>query len=207
MLTIWGRANSLNVQKVMWCIAELAIPHRRIDIGGAFGGNDRPEYRAKNPNGLVPVLEQDDGFILWESNTIVRYLAAKYGAGTLWPEDPARRADAERWMDWSLTTVQGAVNPMFMGLIRQAPEKRDMTAIEAARLKSEEVWKIAEARLADRPYFGGDALTIGDIPMGAWFYRWFNLPIAHQRFPALEAWYASLAAREGFRTHVMLPLT
>lgn len=207
MLTIWGRANSLNVQKVMWCIAELKIPHRRIDIGGAFGGNDRPEYRAKNPNGLVPVLEQDDGFILWESNTIVRYLAAKYGAGTLWPIDPAKRALSERWMDWSLSTVHGAVTPVFMGLIRQAPEKRDTTTIEAARLKSEEVWKIAEVQLKDRPYFGGDTLTIGDIAMGAWFYRWFSLPIAHPEFPALEAWYARLAAREAFRTHVMLPLT
>lgn len=207
MLTIWGRTSSINVQKVMWTIGELEIPHRRIDIGGPFGGNDQPDYRAKNPNGLVPVLEQDDGFILWESNTIVRYLAAKYGAGRLWPEDPAKRADGERWMDWSLTTLHGAIVPVFLGLIRQAPEKRDTTAIEAGRLKSEAVWKIAEARLQDRPYFGGDHLTIGDIAMGPWFYRWSNLPIAHPKFPALEAWYARLTPREAYRTHVMLPLT
>jgi glutathione S-transferase len=207
MLTIWGRANSLNVQKVMWTLAELGVPHRRLDLGGAFGGNDQPEYRAKNPNGLVPLLEQEDGFTLWESNTIVRYLATRYGAGSLCPDDPVRRADSERWMDWAISTAQPTVNPIFMGLIRKIAGTTDPALIEAARRRSEVIWKVVEARLADRPYLGGGTLTIGDIPVGAWAHRWLNLPIERPSMPLIEAWYRRLGEREAFRTHVMMPLT
>jgi glutathione S-transferase len=207
MLTIWGRANSLNVQKVMWCLAELGVPCRRIDVGMQYGGNDTPEFLAKNPNGRVPVLEEESGFTLWESNTIVRYLAAKHGAGRLWPADPARRADSERWMDWQITTVDRPLFTVFWGLVRSPAEKRDMKAIEAARDALGDLWKIADARLADRPYLGGDTLTIGDIPLGAVAHRWFNLPIDLPSCPNVEGWYKRLGERAPYRSHVMLPLS
>jgi len=137
----------------------------------------------------------------------VRYLAAKHGAGTLWPTDPAARADVERWMDWALSTAQPAVNPIFLNLIRTPPEKRDMAAVAAGKIRSEQIWQIAEARLAGRRFVGGDHLTIGDIPLGVWAHRWLNLPIERPRLPALEGWYARLGERAPYRTHVMLPLT
>jgi len=104
MIKIWGRKNSVNVQKVLWCCDELGIPYERVDAGGEFGGTREPEYLAMNPTALIPTI-RDDGVTLWESNTIVRYLAAKYGAGSLWPEDLAARSLAEKWMDYQLGTV------------------------------------------------------------------------------------------------------
>jgi glutathione S-transferase len=125
MIKIWGRNNSINVQKVMWAVGELKLPHERIDIGGPFGKNKEPAYLVMNPNGLVPTLEEDDGFLLWESNSVVRYLAAKHGAGTLEPADPRARARAGQWMDWQLSVASPAIFPAFWGLIRTPPEKRD----------------------------------------------------------------------------------
>src|SRR5262249_24988599 len=117
MLKILGRNNSINVQKVMWAIGELGVPHERLDGGGAFGRNKEPDYLAMNPNGLVPTLQEDDGFILWESNTIVRYLAAKHGAGTLEPKDRHERALASQWMDWQYTVAAPAIFDLFWGLV------------------------------------------------------------------------------------------
>ena len=135
MIKIWGRNTSVNVQKVMWAVGELEVPHERIDVGGAFGKNKEPAYLAMNPNGLVPTLEED-GFLLWESNAIVRYLAAKYGAGKLEPADPRSRARASSWMDWQLTVAHPPLTPVFWGLIRTPPEKRDPKAIEAGKEKT-----------------------------------------------------------------------
>ena len=132
MIRIWGRNTSVNVQKVMWAIGELDLPHERIDIGGSFGKNNEPAYLAMNPNGLVPTLEED-GFVLWESNAIVRYLAARYGAGRLEPSNLRARAIANSWMDWQLSVAAPAIRPMFWGLIRTPSEKRDPTAIAASR--------------------------------------------------------------------------
>src|SRR5437868_8574364 len=133
MIKIWGRNTSVNVQKVMWAIGELGLQHERIDVGGSFGKNNEPDYLAKNPNALVPTLEEDDGFVLWESNAIVRYLAAKYGAGKLQPADLHERARANSWMDWQLTVAAPALTPVFWGLIRTPPENRDPAAIEAGQ--------------------------------------------------------------------------
>ena len=148
MLKIWGRNTSINVQKVMWAIGELGMPHERIDVGGAFGSTKEPFYLAMNPNSLVPTLEEDDGFILWESNTVVRYLAAKHGAGTLEPADPHERARASQWMDWMLTVCAPAIHPLFWGLIRTPPEKRDHAKIDEAR--DEDRRRAAHARRAAR---------------------------------------------------------
>ena len=205
MLKIWGRTSSVNVQKVMWTVAELGLAHERVDAGLHYGLVNEPWYRAMNPNGRVPVID-DGGFVLYESNAIVRYLAAKHGAGSLWHDNLKVRADGDRWMDWATSTVAPPLTPLFWGLIRTAPDKRNPEAIEVERLKTEEVMKILDARLADRPYVAGDTFTIGDIPLGCFAYRWYALPIEHGEHAHLRRWYERLQARPAFRANVMLPL-
>ena len=163
MLKIWGRTNSVNVKKALWALEELGVKYQRIDAGMQFGVNDTPEYRRMNPTGLVPTIE-DDGFVLWESHSIVRYLAAKHGAGTLWPNDLRVRADAERWMDWAFT-FQAAFRTVFWGLVRTPAEKRDMNAIEEARKKCAGLLAIPGAALEGRQYLAGN-FGMGDIPRG-----------------------------------------
>lgn len=206
MLKIWGRENSINVQKVLWCCAELNILFERIDAGGAFGGTNTAEYLTLNPNGLVPTIS-DDGFILWEANVIVRYLAKKHGLGTLYPEDLMDQAEAERWMDWQMGTVWAEFRPAFVGLIRTSPEKRDQDSINVALKKTTESLTILDRHLADREYVVGESFTMGDIPLGIIAYRWFNLDIQRPTMPNLEAWYERLCDRPTYRTTVMLPLS
>ena len=204
-MKIWGRRTSINVQKVLWTCGELGIAYERVDVGGEFGGLDAPAYRALNPNGRIPVIE-DDGFVLWESNTIVRYLAATRSAGTLCPVSPRERADAERWMDWQLCHVLPGMVTLFFGLMRTPPEQRDSQAIEQARQKTEDAFKLLDTHLARRAYVTGDAFTMGDIPVGAFAYRWLGLPIDRPLLMHLSAWYERLCARPAFREHVMLPV-
>jgi glutathione S-transferase len=206
MLTIWGRANSINVQKVLWCCAELDLPYERIDAGGSYGVNNTPEYLAMNPNGLVPTID-DDGLVLWESNAIVRYLAAKHGAGSLFPHDFKERADADRWMDWQVTTLWAALRTLFWGYVRTAPEQRDMPALSAAQRSGEQALAILDRYLKDRAFVAGERFTMGDIPVGITVYRWFALPIERPDFAHVGRWYTGLTERPGFRTHVMHPLT
>src|SRR5450432_563683 len=176
MLVIWGRTNSINVQKVLWCCEELALEYRRVDAGGAFGIVNTPEYRKLNPNGLVPTIE-DDGLVLWESNAIVRYLAAKYPAGGLWPTDLRTRALADQWLDWSHTTYLPALRNMFLGLVRTAADKRDMAAIKQSRADTATALEIVDAHLATHDYLAGSDFTMGDIAMGCGVWRWLSLPI------------------------------
>ena len=206
MLKIWGRASSVNVQKVLWCAEELGLPFERVDIGGPFGGNRDAAYLAMNPNAVVPTIE-DDGFTLWESNTIVRYLAAKHGMGRLCPSDLQRRADGERWMDWQLTTLNKDMVTLFWGLIRTAPEKRDSAVIAGALEALGEIWGRLDRHLADRAFIGGAAFTMADIPAGALAYRWFNLQVKRPALPRLEAWYQRLTERPGYAKHVMIVMT
>jgi glutathione S-transferase len=206
VLKIWGRTNSINVQKVMWTLAELELPHERVDIGGQFGGLDTAAYGDKNPNRLIPVIE-DEGMVLWESNVIVRYLAAKYGTGSLWPEDPAARALSDRWMDWYLSTLIQDMTVVFWGLVRTPPEQRSMTAIETAAERMALTFGILDDHLAGQAYVAGDRLTIGDIPLGAATYRYNALPIKRPALPNVTAWYDRLQEREAFHKHVMIPLT
>lgn len=208
MLTVWGRNNSSNVQKVMWALGEMGVEHQRIDIGGPFGGNDQPKYLAMNPNGVVPTLQEDDGFILWESNSIVRYLASKHGAGTLEPADAQTRFSAQRWMDWQLTVSGPAMTPVFWGLVRTPPEKRDMSAIEAGKAKSYAALQIMDAQLARTRFLAGDALSYGDIPVGPVVYRYFRLVPDHPPLPNVERWYGEISARPPFKQHVLgVPFT
>jgi glutathione S-transferase len=206
MLKVWGRNNSINVQKVMWVVGELDLAHERIDVGGAFGGLDTPEYGKLNPNRRVPVVEDHD-VVVWESNACVRYLAARYGAGRLWPEDVRRRARADMWMDWQASTLLPDMTTVFWGLIRTPEAERDHGAIEAAVKRLGATWRILDRHLAARRYVTGDVLTIADIPVGAGCYRYFELPIERPDLPNLATWYDHLKERAPFREHVMLPLT
>jgi glutathione S-transferase len=206
MLKLWGRNNSVNVQKVTWCLEELKLPYERTDAGMQYGVVNEPQFRKMNPNGLVPVIE-DGGMVLYESNAIVRYLGAKYGKGRIWPEDPAERAQADKWMDWNATVYWPAMRPVFWGLARTAPEKRNLEEIEAGRKKCAEVLKMADAQLAITPYIAGDQFTMGDIPIGTTSWRWFGLPLERPPLPHLEAWFKRLGERPAFKHHVMLPLT
>jgi glutathione S-transferase len=206
MLRIWGRSNSINVQKVLWCCGELGVRYERVDVGGPFGGNREPGYLRLNPNSLVPTIS-DGGFVLWESNAIVRYLAAKHGMGTLCSDDLVGRADADRWMDWQMGTLWANLRPAFIGLIRTPPEKRDRASIAAAVRKTAENMAILDAHLAGRDYVTGSSFTMADIPLGVTAYRWFNLDIERPRMPNLQTWYERLCARSSYRATVMLPLS
>lgn len=206
MLTVWGRTNSINVQKVMWTLAELGLEHERIDAGGAFGGLDTPAYGAMNPNRKIPTV-RDGETVVWESNACVRYLAARYGEGSLWPSDPGRRARADMWMDWQISTLQADMTVIFWTLIRTPEPERDMAAVGAAAERVGRSWQLLDADLGSRAFVAGDRLTIGDIPVGCHYWRYGNLAVDRPRLPNLERWFASLKEREPYRRHVMLPLT
>jgi glutathione S-transferase len=202
MLKIWGRNTSSNVQKAMWAVGEMGLAHERIDIGGPFGKNKEPAYLAMNPNGLVPTLEEEDGFLLWESNSVIRYLAAKHRADILEPADFKIRALASQWMDWQLTVLGPAITPVFWGLVRTPPEKRDTAAIEAAKVKTTEAAKILDARLGKTNFAAGSAFSYGDIPVGVMIYRYMKLVPERPKLANLERWYAAIAERKAFRDHV-----
>lgn len=206
MLSIWGRCNSVNVQKVLWCCEEMHLAYDRIDAGGSFGVVNTPQYRALNPNGLVPTIE-DDGFVLWESNAIVRYLAAKHAVGALWPIDLHIRAEADCWMDWENTTLWPALRPLFLGLVRKAPDERDPRALDEAQQRTAEALCVAENRLATRAYLTGDRFTMGDIPLGCAIWRWMMLPIERPPLPNVQRWFDGLTRRSAYEKIVMRPLT
>ena len=171
-----------------------------------FGETNSTEYLTLNPNGLIPTIS-DNGFVLWEANVIVRYLAKKHGLGTLCPGDLTKQAEADRWMDWQMGTVWTSFRPAFVGLIRTSPEKRDRDSINVALKKTTESLTILDRHLADREYVVGESFTMGDIPLGVTAYRWFNLDIQRPTMSNLEAWYKRLCARPAYRTTVMLPLS
>lgn len=204
MLTIWGRLNSHNVKKVAWAAQEIGLPHVRHDVGGTFGMSDA--YLALNPNALIPTIE-DDGLVLWESNAILRYLAARYAAGTaLWPDDPAARAPGDKWMDWQFSFAD-ALRDAFINLIRRPPEKRDPQAIAAAAAASAGQMTIVERALQRSLWLSGEAFGLGDIPMGVYAHTWFTLAIDRPDLPAVAAWYERMKQRTGYASQVMIPLT
>lgn len=206
MLKLWGRTNSTNVKKALWCLEELQIPYTRVDAGGAFGVVDETHYIAKNPNKLVPCLE-DGELVLWESNAIVRYLAAQYGQGSLWESHPAKRAQADKWMDWVTATLAAPFRPVFWNIVRTAPEQRDMAAVQASLETCGKLLAIPDQALATQPYLSGESFGMGDIPLGCYAYAWFEMPIERPDLPHLRRWYEQLQRRPGYQTAVVTPLT
>jgi len=189
MLRIWGRISSINVRKAVLAAQLLEIPFERIDAGAAFGVVQTPGYKVKNPNSLVPLLEEDDGFTLWESNVIVRYLCAKHGAGTLYPADLRVRFDAERWMDWQQTTLNPAGRDAFVQLVRVAPGQRDAALVAKSIAATGPLLAMLEAHLAQRAFMAGDHLSMADLPIACEIHRWWGLPRERAPLPHLQRWY------------------
>ncbi|WP_420563869.1 glutathione S-transferase family protein [Thalassobaculum sp.] len=206
MLKILGRANSANVQKVLWVCEELGVPFEREDYGGAFGKTKDKAYTDLNPNSVVPTIIDGD-FVLWESNACTRYLAAKHGKGSLCPTDPQEYADADRWMDWQQTTVLPFMTPIFWGLVRTAEADRDMALINASIEKGNTVYAILDRRLEGRKFIMGDRLTMADIPVAIQAYRFVTLVKDRPSTPNLDAWMANCRATRGFKKWIDLPLT
>ena len=205
MLTVWGRRSSFNLQKVMWLVGELDLPHRHIPAGGDFGIKDTPEFLAMNPHGRVPVIDHD-GIIVWESQTILRYLAAKYAEGRFWSDNPGERSLYERWMDWSQASLQpDFLNGVFWGFYRTPEGKRNLPAIASKVRACAQHFQLLDRILADRPFLCGDDLTLADIPAGTSLYRYFEIDIERPSVPNVEAWYRRLQERPAYREHVMVP--
>ena len=205
MLKIWGRKSSINVQKVMWAVGELGIAHERIEAGGPLHGLDTEAFGAMNPNRRVPTID-DDGVVVWESNAIVRYLAAKHGAGSLWPIDPGERARSDMWMEWTTADLQPAfVGGVFWAFYRTPEPQRNWPAIRQGVARSAILFRILDRHLEGKDFVAGERLTIGDIAAGAQLYRYYELEIDRPNMPNVEAWYARLKDRPAYREHVMVP--
>jgi glutathione S-transferase len=205
MLTIWGRATSSNVQKVLWTCDELAVPFERLDAGREFGCVDQDWYAQLNPNRLVPTIRDGD-LVLWESNTIMRYLANRHGGEALYPAEPGARALVERWMDWQLSTLAPAIGPVFWALVRPSPGGPDAQQLQGLIDKLARTWTLVDRHLGNRPYVAGDGLTLADIVMGNSIRRWYAFDFERPDLPNLAAWHKRLSARPGFQSHLMGPV-
>jgi glutathione S-transferase len=204
MLTVYGRKSSFNVQKVMWLIGELGLNHRHVELGGSFGGLDTPDFRARNPHGRIPVIE-DDGVAIWESHAILRYLAARYGDPRFWSSDPLVRSYADRWMDWSQCSLQpDFLNGVFWGFYRTPEPQRDMASVKVKILQTANHLSLLDKVLAKRSFILGDQLTLADIPAGTHLFRYFSLEIERPSLPNVERWYRLLQERSAYREHVMI---
>ena len=206
MLKIWGRANSVNVQKAVWATAEIGVAFERVDAGMALGKNNEDWYLELNPNGKIPLL-QHEGFSLWESNVIVRYLCQTFSMGKLCREEVELRFLAEQWMDWTVSELGPAMHPVFWGLVRTPPEERNQQAIESGIKACIMLFTMLDKHLQHSGFVCGSDFTMGDIPAGAMAYRWFNMEIDRPVLEALQEWYEKLLERPAYREHVVMPLT
>ncbi|MCL2430659.1 MAG: glutathione S-transferase family protein [Alphaproteobacteria bacterium] len=204
---LWGRNNSSNVMKVIWLLEELHLPYERRDAGGAFGKTERPEYRAMNPTGLVPTLEED-GFTLWESNAILRYLAGGASGGSAYyPADPHTRARIDQWLDAQQNQLNRPIGTVFWGMVRTPPEQRDMGAIRQAIAHAAGIWRYLDSPLSAHPFLSGGAFGIADIAWGVHVHRWYAMAIERPDNPLLRAWYERLLERPAYTAHVARPLS
>ena len=205
MLRIWGRRTSFNVQKVMWLVGELGLPHEHIAAGGRFGRLNDADFRAMNPHGRIPLID-DDGQIVWESHTILRYIASRYGQGSFWSDDAGRRADYEAWMDWAQTALQPSfLNDIFWGFYRTPEAQRDWQIINRGIARCADHFRLLDGWLEGRAFMLGDAISLADITVGTTLFRYFNIDLARPSVPRVEAWYERLTARPAYREHVMIP--
>lgn len=203
MLKIWGRNDGSNVIKALWCLNELGVAYERVDWGGEYGGNDDPEYRRKNPNGRLPTLEEEDGYTLWESGAVVRYLCGRFSMGNMCPASLRGRADAEKWMDWSSLNL-GPFNSVYLQHFWRLPEaERSQEVVEKAIAQTIPHFDVLDAHLADNDYICGDALTMADIPAGVLTHRWINWSPHRPSHPNLEAWHGRLLERKAYQDHVV----
>lgn len=206
MLTVWGRTNSINVQKVMWTIGELGLDHERLDAGGAFGGLGTETYGEMNPNRRIPVLK-DGAVSIWESQACVRYLAAAYGTGSLWHSDAYERSLADRWMEWKVTTIQPQLHVLFWGLVRTPAAERNKADIQRASVDIQPIWGILDQHLSNQAFMAGDKLTMGDIPLGCAWWRYSHLNLEHPDYPNIQRWFETLKVRPAYQDHVMIDVT
>jgi glutathione S-transferase len=205
MIKVWGRRNSINVQKVLWALGEAGIEFERITLGGSFGGNDKPEYRKLNPTGLVPTLE--DGTIrFFESNAIVRYLARRYGKGTLQPRGFRALALAEQWVELTTSTIAPSIMPIFINKVRLPPESADLEAAKRAEKPAGNAFRMANRLLGRKPFVAGRSFSYGDIPLGAVYWRYKNLEIERPSLPNLDRWFEALQERPAYREWIMIPI-
>lgn len=208
MITLWGRNNSTNVKKVLWTLEELDLPFNQIMAGLQFGVNNDAEYLAMNPNGLVPLLRDDEtDLTLWESNAIVRYLAAQYGQNRLWVDNHARRAEGEKWMDWANQTLSPAHRPILMGLVRTPEAERDYAAIDAGKAACEKLFALLDDALANQPWLSGSAFGVGDIAVAPFIWNLTNIGLEWGSYPNLERWFAQLKTRPAFQKAIMIPVS
>ncbi|HEX6243506.1 MAG TPA: glutathione S-transferase family protein [Polyangiales bacterium] len=202
VLKVWGQPRSINVQKVLWALEELELKYERLDVTDKL---KTPEYLALNPNGLMPTLQDGDA-ALWESNAILRYLFARYGKAPLFPEDHVTRARADAWNEWHNLTFWANVRPLLVQLVRTPEDKRDRAVIESSQNNVHAALKILEGTLEKQPYVAGQHFTFGDLPLAAAAQRWFNLPLKRPETKAVQAWYARIKERPGFKKWIDLPL-
>ena len=208
MITLWGRNNSTNVKKVRWVLAELGLPYQHIMAGLEFGLNHDPEYLAMNPNGLVPLLKDDaNDLVLWESNAIIRYLAAEYGQDRLWVTSPRKRAQSDKWMDWANQTLSPTHRVILMGLVRTPEAERDYPAIHAAQDACENLFAMMDDELAKHAWFSGEAFGVGDIAVAPFVWNLTNMGLKWTPRPHLERWLKQLSDRPAYRNVVMIPVT
>jgi glutathione S-transferase len=204
MLKVWGRRNSFNVQKVMWLIDEMDLPHEHIDAGGPFGIVNEPFFLAMNPHGRVPVID-DNGTVVWESHAILRYLAASYGSGRFWEATPAARSQWDRWVDWSQFALHRDFLDLFWSFYRTPAEQHDWSLIKSHLQLANTHFAMLDRHLSGRDFMVGSDLSLADITIGATLYRYFELQIDRPALPRLEAWYVALGNRPAYRQHVMVP--
>ncbi len=203
-LTLWGRLSSCNVQKAVWVLEELALPYKRIDAGGDFGGLDDPAYRAMNPHGTVPTLK-DGATVVCDSDAIIRYLAASYGRGSLWPDAPAERAAVDQWLAWANASLYRDWIDLFWMCVRTPPERQDAEGIEARRARTAERFTFLDNELANRPFVAGLEFSLADVAAGMTLYRWFEMPIERPALANLDAWHDRLKQRPPFQAAVCVP--
>jgi glutathione S-transferase len=204
MITLWGRRNSINVQKALWTLDEIGLPFEHVDAGGDTGGLDDPAFLAMNPHGRIPVLN-DGGTTIWESHTIVRYLCAAYAPDALCPKAPLQRAAAEAWMDWTLATLQPAIMGLFWGFYRTPADQRDAEGNREFEAQAGQAVSVLDRWLGERPFVAGSAFSMADIPAGTLMHRYFGMEIDRPHVPQVTAWRVRLAERVPYRTHVMRP--
>jgi glutathione S-transferase len=204
MLKVWGRRNSSNVQKVMWLIGELGLAYEHVSVGGKYGGLDDPAYRKMNPHGRIPMI-QDGELVVWESQSILRYIAAQYGRGSFWPDSAAERSVADSWGDWAVSSPVAEFNAFFWAWFRTPEPERDWPLIEKHRALMAKHFQTLDTTLGDRPFLAGAALSLADIPIGCALYRYFESDIEKPDLPNLAAYYARLKERPAYQENVMIP--